>query len=660
VILFEELLIRLDAEGLTLTQAEQSQDPDVQHGLKGKKNRASVDKLLQLGDYLKPYPIDLVKTREEAEAIVSELRTRHRLGIDIETMQTADHPQAGLNPKVSSIRLVQLFDGERITVFDCAKIGTVKWAENLKPARLVAHNAYFEAAHFHQAGVDFEDRLDCTMLMGRVFMNRNIGLADMAKDAFGLELDKTLQVSDWGREALVPEQILYAAADAVVAYQLADRFDDWFIAHERYLETYSFLRSLIYPLVRQTENGVMLDADRHRQLVSEWQVAIDNLVADLAKDGLTEPTKTKAIQAYLTAKLSDDEQDDWPKTKTGNLSTNSEALNRLAHHPTLGKLGAFNQLRTRLANFGPKLQELLIDGRVYPGYMIAGMISGRFSSSSPNFQNLPRSGFKHVFIAPPGHQFVTGDLAQVELRVAGLISEDQTILDAYDNGQDLHTLMASRMTGKPVEEITKEERQAAKGVNFGLIYGGGAAGLQRYVRSSYGVEMTLGQAERAKRTFHATYKDLTLWQQAIVRHTNRHDESESIYSRLTRHFDSRDHYRDGRYSDIYTHAMNHPVQSTAWEILALAIRYVDEHAAPGVWISHHVYDELTLVAPDHLVIETAHLLKASTDTGPSSRSAVCGESSRLERPATGRTQVRKRTSSTCQTKAHFRPDEKRL
>lgn len=157
--------------------------------------------------------------------------------------------------------------------------------------------------------------------------------------------------------------------------------------------------------------------------------------------------------------------------------------------------------------------------------------------------------------------------------MAGLISEDAVINEAYAQGKDLHRMMAAKMTSKPEDQITKSERTAAKGVNFGLLFGGGAKGLMNYVQNSYGVAMTLEEAENAKATFHNTYKQFTFWQNAIVKHTNQYDESESLYSRLTRHYDEKDHFKNGVYKDIYTHAMNYPIQSTAWELLALAIRF---------------------------------------------------------------------------------------
>lgn len=607
---FEELLTRLQAEGLTLAEAEQSQDPEVLHGLKGKKNQDHIRKFRGISEYLEPYPLDVITSREAAEVLLFELKNRKLLGIDIETSKTADHPQAGLNPRISEIRLLQLFDGDRVYIFDCQQIGGVEWISQLKDTPLVAHNAAFEAQHFHHAWIDF-DKLDCSMLMGRVFLNRNYSLAESAREAFELELDKALQVSDWNRERLLPEQIQYAALDAVVTYQLHKKYSHWFIEHPHYRATYQFLQKLIYPLVRQQAHGIRVDTEAHDQLVNGWEIQVRGLKQALAEDGLTNPTSIKQVQAYLQEKLSEAEIEAWPRTATGNLSTNKDALANLENHPVLGQLAEFNTARTRLANFGPKLRELLVEGELYPSYQIAGMVSGRYKCREPNIQNNPRSGFKHIYRAPKGWQFVTGDLSQVELRVAGLISEDPVILQAYATGKDLHRLMAAKMTGKPESEITKEERTAAKGVNFGLLFGGGAKGLQQYVRASYGVDMSLERAQQAKQTFHTTYQAFTLWQRAIVKHTNQHDESETIYSRLTRHYSHRDHYYDGQYRDIYTHGINYPIQGSAWEILALAIRYVDHYGHAGIRISHHVYDELCLVVREDLVMEAAMLLHKS-------------------------------------------------
>ena len=214
------------------------------------------------------------------------------------------------------------------------------------------------------------------------------------------------------------EQLEYGAADAVVAFELARIFEQWFVENEpHYREAYGFLRSLIYPIARQLSHGVPFDVDFHNQLIARWEQERD---AALAQLDIANPNSVKQKQAWLMDALSDDEMLDWPLTDKGNLSTSREVLENAHHIPTAKPLADYTTLFSRLNNFGMKLQAQLIGDRLYPGYQIAGMVTGRFSCRNPNIQNMPRSGFKECFKAPDGFVFVTGDLSQIELRVAGV------------------------------------------------------------------------------------------------------------------------------------------------------------------------------------------------------------------------------------------------
>lgn len=164
---FEDLLTKLQAEKLTLGQADQSQDKEVLHGLKGKKNQDHIRKFRDISEYLRPYPIEIITDRKAVLAVLFKVKRQHLLGIDIETSKKTDHPKAGLIPKISNIRLIQIFDGERIYIFDCQKIGSVDWMAALRDTRLIAHNAAFEAQHFLHAGITL-NKLECSMLECRV------------------------------------------------------------------------------------------------------------------------------------------------------------------------------------------------------------------------------------------------------------------------------------------------------------------------------------------------------------------------------------------------------------------------------------------------------------------------------------------------------------
>jgi len=541
--------------------------------------------------------LHVIDNFDDAHKLAAELVGCKRLALDIETAKIdPEHPQSGLNPKLSRIRLIQYCNGTDCYLFDQFKIDSLDWINPLLDIETVAHNALFEASHFLHQGIIFNNLHD-TMLMGRVFFDENRALKDLAEEALDLELDKTLQVSNWGRPELLQEQLEYGAADAVVAFELVNIFDQWLEENEsHYRNAYQFLRSLIYPLARQASHGVPFDEEYHNQVIAGWEQARDIALSQIS---LANPNSAKQKQAWLEETLTEEELLDWPLTAKGNLSTNRETLEKAHHIPAAAPLAEHTTISSRLSNFGAKLKAQLVDGRLYPGYQIAGMVTGRFGCRNPNIQNMPRSEFKQCFRAPEGFVFVTGDLSQIELRVAGILSEDEVINEAYRNGEDLHRSMAARMSGKEPDDITKDERTAAKAVNFGLLFGAGAETLQRQAVSSYGIDMSLEEAREYRDLFFETYPQFHEWQQEIVEATNLYESSESNLIRLTRHYDK----------EVYTHAMNYPIQSSAWEVLALAILYVDTHAPEGVHISHHVYDELTLIAPEFFALKAAELLK---------------------------------------------------
>src|SRR5262249_43390255 len=123
------------------------------------------------------------------------------------------------------------------------------------------------------------------------------------------------------------------------------------------------------------------------------------------------------------------------------------------------------------------------DSRVYPTWRQIGAASGRMSCSEPNLQQLPRGEHRRCVVAPPGRVLVKADYSQIELRIAARISGDEALLQAYRRGDDLHARTARAVLG--LAEVTKEHRQLAKALNFGLLFGMGAEGLRRYAQSEY-------------------------------------------------------------------------------------------------------------------------------------------------------------------------------
>jgi DNA polymerase-1 len=148
------------------------------------------------------------------------------------------------------------------------------------------------------------------------------------------------------------------------------------------------------------------------------------------------------------------------------------------------------------------------------------------SSAEPNMQNIPRDpAFRGLFKAPEGRAFAIADYSQMELRVAAIMAGEGVLLEAYREGRDTHARTAATLLGKPEKEVTKAERQLAKAVNFGMLYGQGAKGLQDSAASKYGVEMTLAEAGAYKDNWFKAYPAIGRWQRATDRNASARSRS---------------------------------------------------------------------------------------------------------------------------------------
>lgn len=187
------------------------------------------------------------------------------------------------------------------------------------------------------------------------------------------------------------------------------------------------------------------------------------------------------------------------KTATGAPSTNEEVLEKLAEdYPLPARILEYRGMAKLKSTYTDKLP-LMVNaetGRVHTNYAQAVAVTGRLSSNDPNLQNIPvRTAegrrIREAFIAPPGHCIVSADYSQIELRIMAHISQDENLLRAFAEGQDVHRATASEVFGVPVDEVSSEQRRYAKVINFGLIYGMSAHGLaknlgiERSAASSY-------------------------------------------------------------------------------------------------------------------------------------------------------------------------------
>jgi DNA polymerase-1 len=226
------------------------------------------------------------------------------------------------------------------------------------------------------------------------------------------------------------------------------------------------------------------------------------------------------------------------------------------------------------------------------------------SCRHPNIQNIPRDpAVRACFMAPEGYKLVAADFAQIELRIAGLLSQDPVILAAYEQGRDLHRAIVAQVTGKAEDEITIEERKLGKALNFGLLYGASARTFQTRASVDYGLAISLDEAQRFKFIFDQTYSRLRWWQLEQQREAETKGKIKTVGGRLVSLQNP---------EKCYTDARNYPIQAAAADLQLLAIHRIYaqlvERKLPA-FLVNFIHDELVLEVREDLTDEVSSLLE---------------------------------------------------
>ena len=526
------------------------------------------------------------------------------LAIDCET--------TGLDPLTDSIRLIQiaapnhpvlLIDLPAIPKSDRQLLKKLLCNSAVK----IAHNAKFDWQFLTLAGLQPSGKFFDTQLAYKVLtagLKTSSSLQNIVKKLLHLQLDKTQQISDWCKP-LTKVQLHYAAVDAAILLDLYPILLNKL--KQAKLLKIARLEFQCMPVVAQMElNGMLFD-------LSRWQILGAKLEAEKT-DALSQLKQLRiaSSQMSLLPELTDAVNPNSPQQVLAALqaigikinSTNQSKLVSLAaQYPIIQALLDYRRLSKIIGTFTEKLPQHIHPktGRIHPNYYQLGAKSGRFSCRKPPLQNIPRDqAARSCFIAAPGYKIIKADYSQIELRIMARLSGDTKMCQVYRQGADLHRLTASLVTGKYINEVTEEDRRLAKAINFGLIFGMGAAKLQIYAQVKYGVAMTLEQAKAFSQRFFEAYPGIARWHENIKRkYIQGIKESRTLANRRRRWVNK------PRLSELF----NHPVQGLNADINKLAMVKLSTPLAKFrtklICVRH---DEIVLECPETEVDQVSHIL----------------------------------------------------
>lgn len=306
--------------------------------------------------------------------------------------------------------------------------------------------------------------------------------------------------------------------------------------------------------------------------------------------------------------------------KTHAPSTDEEVILELADHnphPALDLLLEHRGLTKWHGTYtGAWITKIKTLGRprLHPTYNVTGTVTGRLSS---NMQQIPRNNLiRGIIAAPDGWTLVECDFSQIELRIAAMVSGEKTMIAAYQNGEDLHMLTAMAITGKPADEVTKEERARAKPVNFGFLYGMGWANFIPYARAQFGIVLTESESRSYRDAFFNRYPGLVVWHERMRRTAHRNQQVVSPIGRVRRLPDIASSDK-GVVGDAERQAINSPVQGLASDMTLLAIPRIHDQVDSSVArIIGQVHDSILLEVRVEHAEQTAATVKEIMETLP--------------------------------------------
>ena len=352
-----------------------------------------------------------------------------------------------------------------------------------------------------------------------------------------------------------------------------------------------------FVLYDMEKEGIAIDRDALKKYGEDLSVSIAELEKRIYEAAGEEfnINSPKQLGVILFEKL---QMPNSKKTKTG-YSTSAEVLEKLAvDYPIVSDILEYRQLTKLKSTYADGLANYIDEtGKIHTTFNQTITATGRLSSTEPNLQNIPirielGKMIRKVFHPAKGNLFVDSDYSQIELRVLAHVADDEKLIEAFQNGQDIHRTTASHVFGVPFDEVTDLQRRNAKAVNFGIVYGISAFGL------SQDLNISRKEAQEFIDKYFETYPKIKAFLDSTVEQAKKDGYIKTLFNRIRPIPElSSSNFMQRQFGERV--AMNSPIQGTAADIIKIAMIRVHDRL-----IRDKLKSKLILQVHDELLIET--------------------------------------------------------
>lgn len=579
---------------------------------------------------------------QEFGKFLVELEESEFLGFDLET--------TGLDCFVDKILLCQIKTKNEIFVFDWQKLGkkyTDYLIQLIQEKFLIGHNLTFDIKFIKHNTQIWLTHLFDTMIVENVITNglstnRYPSLEDLALKYLNIKLDKTVREKFIGATEITQEMLIYAAEDVMYLELIKDKQEDIIREQKHERVVYEIEMPLIPVTASMEYNGVLLNKEKwleNSDRAKEKLIVLEKEIKDIIFDKvdfsdcrtiedvykkLKIPYKTTKINLKLLSEpfIKEFHLDNIKQEfNTNSNQQMKQALNLMGFElPNtleatlneintddiiIAKLLEFRENEKLVTTYGESFLKLInpVTNRVHTTFNQSVPQSGRYSSSSPNLQNVKADdSYRNCFIASPGFMICGTDYGQEEYRLAGAASGEEEIIKAYQNGKDMHTATAALVNGITMDKVVKKQRNEAKTINFSILYGTSAYGMAKKQR------IDKKEAQRIIDLFFKGYPTLSKFMELAKNKIIELGYSSTLTGRK-RYFVLKRMYADGKerekeISRFQREGFNHISQGSGGDIIKLALIrlwYENPFGEENYRILLTVHDEIVSEARENLI-----------------------------------------------------------
>jgi len=375
-------------------------------------------------------------------------------------------------------------------------------------------------------------------------------------------------------------------------------------------KVYAHIEEPLIPVINEMEeNGILVDQkffiDLSKKYHTELNILAEKIHGFVGSEFNIKSPKQLSKALFENMELS---TKGIKKSKSGSYSTNAKTLEKLeGEHEIISIISEYRELDKLLGTYIDNIPAMVADDhRLHAKFIQNGTVTGRFSSRNPNMQNIPTRSdlgrkIREGFIASPGTELVSLDYSQIELRCLALLSGDETLIQIFNNGEDIHTAVASLIGGVPIDKVDREMRRKAKIVNFGILYGMGINSLKKEMNTDR------EEAQKFYDGFFIQFPKATAFLESTKDFARAYGHTETLFGRR-RQFKNINSKLGFIKAMAERMALNAPIQGTSADMIKLAMIQVNdwlesEHKKSDAKLILQIHDEIVYEVKNNFLQE---------------------------------------------------------